>query len=154
MALSMFTLYQGLCGGVQVVCVATFGIIILWFASLYSSSRLVAICRMTALVCCVPPVWALLQFSHKLHAKVTLNPSKSSPACWLNIKCQRRSRKLSNLKPWPWTGMPDARQTSWALSHAHRACPIVSTPLPQTSQVGSSRTLLECKLDFVGRRFL
>ena len=33
MAPSSFTLYQGLCGGAQVVCLATFGIIILWFAS-------------------------------------------------------------------------------------------------------------------------
>ena len=135
MAPSTFTLYLGLCGRGQVVCVAKFGITILWFASWYSSSwysstRLTANYRMTVLICRDHLVQVLLRFNHRLHAILTLKPSNSSLTCWLNTRCQRRSRKLSDLKLWLLTSMLDARQTSWALSHAYRACPIVSTPLP------------------------
>ena len=153
MAPSTLTLYLGLCGGAHVVLVTKFGITILWFASQYSLVRVSARWRMAGLFCRVPPVRALLRFCHKLHAIVTLKVSNSSPTCCSKIKWQRKSKKLLNLKPWLWVHMPAASQTSWAFSQDQRTCPVVSSSLPHASQVGSSRTFLRCRLDFVGRMF-
>ena len=83
----MFTLYQGLYGGSQLVFVVTFGTVILWFESQYSSINLTAIWNMSVLGCQVPPIQATFQFFHKLHAIVILSPSSSSPTYWWKERC-------------------------------------------------------------------
>lgn len=85
---------------------------------------------------------------------VILSPNTSSPTCWWKIRCQRKSRKLSNGRLWLWTGRPKLSQTTCAFSQAHNACPLVSTALPQASQVGSSRIFLHYRLDFIRSKFL
>ena len=151
---STFILYQGLFGGVHVMVCGTVGGWNLWLALRNSSSRNVAIWRMWLLVCRVPPVLAVFLSCQRHHAIVTMSPKSSSPTCWTNIKCQRRSRKEWNRIPWSWIGMPNETQTTWAISHSHETWPLVSASSLHASHVALAIMFQLQRLAFVDKTFL